>query len=380
MADIKIQGIMKLADLFYQEGNSDKEYHIQLVSSGGMFRVECQWGRVGSTLQTQTKVRDVSLEQAEKVYTKVYKEKVGKGYKEGKKGGGLYTVASVVESGVNNGEEEGGSLVPVEGKRKVRWLEEEVMVPQLLNMIEEGDVKKYLQDDGYGAQEKKDGKHIMLRVKGGEVKAYNKKGKGVGYPSVWGGLQVSCVLDGEAIGEVYHVFDLLEISGEDLRGLGYGDRYKRLENFGGSCIKVVPLAIGYAAKKELYDKLVVGKKEGIVFKRLDAGYKPGRPASFGDMLKFKFYASASVRVCKGREGRHSIGMEVLDGGKWVFVGNCTVSQKADLPQIGCVVEIRYLNYRAGGSLYQPTFLGIRDDVDAEECVIGQLRHKAKEED
>jgi bifunctional non-homologous end joining protein LigD len=96
------------------------------------------------------------------------------------------------------------------------------------------------------------------------------------------------------------------------------------------------------------------------------------------MFKHKFYSTASVRVAPGRSGKHSVGIEVLDGTEWVGVGNVTVGQATKLPQIGCIIEVRYLNYQEGGSLYQPTYLGIRDDIDDNECVISQLKHKAKE--
>lgn len=39
------------------------------------------------------------------------------------------------------------------------------------------------------------------------------------------------------------------------------------------------------------------------------------------------------------------------------------------------VEIRYLYAYKGGSLYQPAFLGERDDIPAEECVLSQLKYK-----
>jgi bifunctional non-homologous end joining protein LigD len=356
---------IKSADLFYHEGSSDKEYHIQILEKApGSYSVECQWGRVGSTLQTQVKISNVELSVAEKFYTKVYNEKVGKGYiDKTTSGNGGYSPPKA-----------SSPVVPT-------------MIPQLLNPIEESELEKYLRDDAYGAQEKKDGKHFILQISEGAVSVFNKKGKEVGYPSTWKdfaskswkGKKISCTLDGEGIGETYHAFDLLEIGGEDKRGEGYSDRWTASNKLSfGASIQVVPLAIGYKAKKALYDELVAGKKEGIVFKRLNASYKPGRPSSGGDMVKYKFYSTASVRVCKGREGKRSIGMEILNGKKWEFVGNCTIPLNKDIPSSG-VVEIRYLYAYKGGSLYQPFYLGLRDDVDEDECVIGQLKYKAEED-
>ena len=41
--------------LYYQSGNSDKVYHVQLEESDGLYVVNFQYGRRGSTLNTGTK-------------------------------------------------------------------------------------------------------------------------------------------------------------------------------------------------------------------------------------------------------------------------------------------------------------------------------------
>lgn len=76
--------------------------------------------------------------------------------------------------------------------------------------------------------------------------------------------------------------------------------------------------------------------------------------------------------------RSSIGLGLLEGDKWVDVGNCTVAKSARCVA-GDVVEIRYLYALKGGSLYQPSYLGIRDDVSLDECVIEQLKYKPEDD-
>ena len=72
---------MKNADLFYKEGNSDKEYHIQLKTSGDGYVVDFQYGRVGNSLQTGSKtLSPVSIEEATKIFDKLFAEKTKKGY------------------------------------------------------------------------------------------------------------------------------------------------------------------------------------------------------------------------------------------------------------------------------------------------------------
>ena len=49
-------------------------------------------------------------------------------------------------------------------------------------------------------------------------------------------------------------------------------------------------------------------------------------------------------------------------------------------KLGRYLEVRYLYAYKGGSLFQPTSLGVRDDVAPPECVIGQLKYKAGDKD
>ena len=49
--------------------------------------------------------------------------------------------------------------------------------------------------------------------------------------------------------------------------------------------------------------------------------------------------------------------------------------------MGQVVEIRYLYaFRESNALYQPVYLGPRQDVEHHECVLSQLKYKGQEEE
>jgi bifunctional non-homologous end joining protein LigD len=349
--------------LFFKDGSSDKEYNTQLIETSGTYSVNFQYGRRGSTLTSGTKTpTPVSLEAATKIYNKLIAEKMGKGYKPG---------------------DDSGNYISVAGTPAVK---EVVFIPQLLNPIDESEVERYLKDDSFGAQEKKDGLHQPFHKKSGSILVTNKKGQSIGFPALLeASLQTvkDLLVDSEAIGSVYHAFDLLEDNGEDLRDLGYLKRYNRLEALftsgalgaGQSNIALVPLAIGYKAKKTLYDSLK--KKEGIVFKKLNATYKPGK--AHDDMWKAKFYHELSARVAKSREGKRSVGLELLDGDKWVNVGNVTIPPNKDIPLVGSILEVRYLYAYRGGSLYQTTYEKPRTDVDVEECTVTQIHYKHEED-
>jgi len=71
-------------------------------------------------------------------------------------------------------------------------------------------------------------------------------------------------------------------------------------------------------------------------------------------------------------------MSLLEDGKEVFVGNVTISVNKDIPKEREIIEVKYLYAYRGGSLYQPSFLQVRKDVDEKECLMSQLKYKQEE--
>ena len=80
--------------LYFQQGSSDKEYHIQVEEEGGGYVVNFQYGRIGHRLKSGTKTPNpVSLGEAERIYYKLLQSKEVKGYVQDKvyaKGGEIY--------------------------------------------------------------------------------------------------------------------------------------------------------------------------------------------------------------------------------------------------------------------------------------------------
>jgi bifunctional non-homologous end joining protein LigD len=182
---------------------------------------------------------------------------------------------------------------------------------------------------------------------------------------------------------VNFAFDLLEQEGTDLRKQPYHRRLtslgRMLEPGAKGSIRLVETANSTVAKRALLDRLRTQQKEGVVFKRRDAQYTPGRPSSGGDQLKLKFTTTASCIVAKVNGTKRSVALELLDGGKRVAVGNVTIPPSMAIPKVGSIVETRYLYAFPGGSLYQPVCLGVRDGLGPEACTITQLKHKNEEE-
>jgi len=131
-----------------------------------------------------------------------------------------------------------------------------------------------------------------------------------------------------------------------------------------------------ADKHEIFNTLRQTGAEGVVIKHLDAAFQPGRPASGGSQLKYKFVETASFIIAGANVGKRSVALELIANGVRVPAGNVTIPPNHEVPAEGAVVEIRYLYaYRESGSIYQPVCLGPRDDIPVEECTTGQLKYK-----
>jgi bifunctional non-homologous end joining protein LigD len=68
---------------------------------------------------------------------------------------------------------------------------------------------------------------------------------------------------------------------------------------------------------------------------------------------------------------------INEAGRRVPAGNVTIPSNHAIPQMGTVVETRYLYaHRESGAICQPVYLGPRGDIPAEECTVDQLKFKA----
>lgn len=340
---------MKNASLYYKEGTSDKEYHIQLEESNGGYVVNFQYGRVGNALQSGTKTATpVSLAEAEKIYDKLYKEKTGKGYSEGEKKND-YSQVNTSKS------------------------KEVIILPQLLNAIE--DAEQYINDDDYLAQEKMDGERRMVIFGEDKTIGVNKKGTEVPLPNTIMIMDVA-TLDGEIIGDTLHVFDILSYNGEDIKHLSCIERVRHLHMITvDKGIKILETAFTRTAKLAMFNRLKSENREGIVFKRKDSKYTHGRPASGGNALKYKFYKTATFIVEGSTKGKRSVGLELVSGKERVFMGKVTIPPNFDVPNTGDLVEVRYLYAYKDGAIFQPVYLGKRTDSDLTDATISQIVYK-----
>lgn len=355
MTDTATSSIYISSRLFYKDGSSDKEYHAAVNVVEGGYTVTFAYGRRGSALQAGSKTSSpVVLEKAVQIYDKLIAEKTSKGY---------------------TPDGSGAVFAMTENESRVSGL-----VPQLLNPIDECDAQRHIEDDAWCLQEKFDGKRIMAAVTAGKAEGANRKGLYVSMPQeIADALSAlpDCVLDGELIGDAYVVFDLLSVSGEDMRHRPYRERHAALTETAGNVprIRVAEAAWDTASKAALFRKIADAGGEGVVFKRVDAKSVAGRPAAGGSQVKCKFYATCTCLVAAQNDQR-SVKLQLFDvAGKPVNVGNVTIPVNKAIPPAGALVEIRYLYAYRGGSLYQPQYIGERDDLDRDDCRLSQLKYR-----
>ncbi len=340
--------------LHYRDERSNKVYRVAIEPRDGLYVVNFAFGRSGSTLNTGTKTANpLDFEAAQKTYDRVVKEKLAKGY-----------ILAADSQGY------------VTGSRKVTDIR-----PQLLNAVD--DPGALLADNAYYLQPKHDGKRLLLRKQGSELIGINRRGIECGFPesirAAAAALSHNFLLDGEAVGDTLHVFDLLEVECGDLRAVPYRDRLGKLLRLLGSgdqsAIQWVATVSGKEAKMRSFDQFRDANSEGVVFKRIAAPHSPGRPNSGGDQFKYKFVETASV-VVGAVNAKRSVQMAVWESARLVPCGNVTIPADQSIPQVGDLIEIRYLYASPGsGSLFQPVYLGVRDDITAVECTRAQLKFR-----
>ena len=143
----------KQTTLYYREGSSDKVYHVSLEANGSpdRFLVRFAFGRRGAALQTGTKTPTlVDYDTALRTYNQLVASKVAKGYTPGADG-------TPYQHTGHEGRATG-------------------IYPQLLEPLTDTyALGLLLIDPLYCAQEKHDGKRLMLRKQGGAVEGINRK-------------------------------------------------------------------------------------------------------------------------------------------------------------------------------------------------------------
>jgi bifunctional non-homologous end joining protein LigD len=204
---------------------------------------------------------------------------------------------------------------------------------------------------------------------------------------------------------VYYAFDVLEVDGEPLVELPLVERRKRLEQLLDKRNRVVRLSEAFDDGKALYEAAKQQRLEGIMAKRLESRYVPGRRSR--DWLKVKTHGEQEFVIAgytKGTGRRAStFGSLVLGyyrGNELVYAGNVGTGfnakeidrlleklrpirrtpppfreapkmpkvRKGDVvwvePKLVC--EVEFVEWTHDGRLRAPAYKGLREDKAAEE--------------
>jgi bifunctional non-homologous end joining protein LigD len=204
---------------------------------------------------------------------------------------------------------------------------------------------------------------------------------------------------------VYYVFDVLELEGEPVIDLPFVERRKLLEGLLDRRNKTVRLSETFDDGKALYEAAKEQKLEGIIAKRLDSRYLPGKRTR--DWLKVKTHSEQEfvvVGYTKGTGRRaSSFGSLVLGyyvGSELVYAGNVGTGFNSkeidklldrlrplrrdtppfrDVPKMpkvrksdvvwvepGLVVQVEFAEWTHDGRLRAPSYKGIREDKSPDE--------------
>jgi bifunctional non-homologous end joining protein LigD len=349
---------MENITLYFRQGSSDKVYQAGIEPADGGHVVRFAYGRRGSALQTGTKTNaPVSYDEARRIYDKLVAEKTAKGYTPGADG------------------------TPYQQTEKAN--QHTGIHCQLLNPIDEEQDEKLIADPAYWMQEKWDGRRRLLHKQDGVRTGINKLGLAVALPETLVRDAQACpvdfTMDGEAVDDMLCAFDLLFVEDDDVRGRRYAERHLLLLNLLGTFahpgIHLTETAYTPEEKRRMFDRLKSEGREGVVFKHIDASYIAGRPASGGSQLKHQFRATASFVVGK-INAKRSASLLLFAGANPTTAGNVTIPASHEIPKPGQIVEVRYLYaFKESGCIYQPVYLGERDDIAPAECVVAQLKFK-----
>src|SRR5260370_27081809 len=182
-------------ELYFQQGSSDKVYHLQLEGAQDQWSVQAQWGRRGSALQSDVKVSSTTYEEARRVYDRILREKTGKGYQ--------------IAQATTNGNAAISVGLPASKEHSGH-------TPELLTPIEEPDALRLAQDVSWWFQQKFDGRRLAVQKADGKYFGINKLGQIVPIDSRLSEslnlVQAQDFLaDGEITDSRFYICDLLSV-------------------------------------------------------------------------------------------------------------------------------------------------------------------------
>lgn len=363
--------IIKEVLLFAPSSGGGKEYKVVVSSDAEEFySVDAYFGPAGNLRGHAPQGSGLTREHAEQIFAKTVKKKMG--------GSGSSVYSLVYENSPDYLYQSSVTPVQLTAQRVVA----SPYHAQLLGSLDtEEELREKLMTGEYIAQVKADGDRVMCQVKNGVATFFNRKGQvrvdsRTNIAQALLDLNEDFFLDGEIVADQYYLWDVLQIGSDDLRGLHYAKRFSKLLALirpSGACLKVISTCLpsdGFEAQWKLFQYIKEKGEEGIVLHLATSPHIEGRN---NDHLKFKL-KERSTCIVSGVNQKRSVSLALFD--KWkdlVAVGNVSIPSNFPVPVKGDLVEIEYLYKFQEGSLFQPVYMGKRDDIDQDECTLSQVR-------
>lgn len=357
--------------MHFISGSSDKLYVVQIheheTPSGTEFSVVGFYGRRGGSLRSTQKYKGSSKSLAEADARKLIDSKLKTGYE--------VIPSSSVTGMPSSAPIFGGTSVTHSGAASATPVKAVTgPIPMLAESVKDDDhTLELIEDSNWGMQRKYDGERVVVSVSRKGIQAYNRRGQArsisteveaelkklLALPDFQDDKET--VLDGELMGDVFVAFNILTLRDSDIRSFSFDERYTAMEEL----LKdhsglLAPLAWSVDDKRSMLESAINEDWEGVMFINLDSPYTSNRSSS---LLKNKLWATCTCRVLTVNT-RRSIQIALLDeDGMEQFAGNVTVPVNQDIPEPDDLVEVRYLYALDEGSLFQPTLIRVRTDVE-----------------
>lgn len=353
-------------------GGSDKIYVVQVQhdDTTGAYLAVGYYGRRGSSLSRAEKYNGPSAAAAKSAADKLEREKRTKsGYTD------HVLAPGATIPGMPAGVPKFGGTSTASSAPAATTIAKAIVgvLPMLAKEADEKRAAELMDDSDWGMQCKYDGERVTVSLRRSGIQAANRKGEArpltapaeaalkklLAMPDF--GDERETVVDGELMGDVYVIYDLITLRDNDAKSMSCMERYSALEELlQDHSHLLAPMAWTTDEKRAMMAKAQLEKWEGVMFRDLNAKYSNGRTVS---LLKHKFWATCTCRVLTTNAAR-SVQVALLnEKGDEEFCGNVTVPINQDIPEVDGLVEVRYLYAHDGGSLYQPTLIGPRDDKD-----------------
>ena len=412
--------------LTFQQGNSNKEYNIEVaqVGSTDTYDVIFAHGGIGKSLRRGKKNdTPLTLEDAFAIAVKLERSKIKRGYVVSFKDDRIKEMAEAAKH-VNSLKAPVPGLDQIKVTRTAQDVDidepafvlsdldiisdfqrnqppaqEAVFAPQLLNFVTPERAAQIIDEEWtetYFCQLKADGERRPVTCNSGNIEAYNKRGFVVDLnpdfvadiSALAGDKGKTLFIDCEDMGsQGLFIFDVLAYDGVDYSQAPFEERANCLkqiaidaDELGLTKLTVLmPVTIDSPqAVLNAVDSSASNQEEGIVLRRGSSIYTAGRPNKEGDALKIKNLNTASVIVLEKTPNKRSVKIGLYNANKQlVDVGKVTIPANHDVPISGRIVEVQYLYVNGqNGALFQPVYKGDRShELEHKECHTGQLVYK-----